>query len=396
MSSSPVKFLVVDDLEANLIALEGLLRREGLELLKASSARSALELLLVHDVALAIIDVQMPELDGFQLAELMRGAERTRRVPIIFVTAGGTDSRRHFRGYELGAVDFLLKPIDPHVLRSKADVFFELARQRDELREAQLKVREYAEGLERTVAERTAKLTEMVQELEAFSYTIAHDMRSPLRSMVGYAEILCDEHAAAIDPEAGEYLRRIRTSALRLDRLIQDVLRYSRIVRQELPLQPVPLRELVEEVIEGYPNLAAVREHVNVAPDLPTVSANKAALTQVLSNLLDNAVKFVVPGRAPVVRISAEPAEPPADAVPSEHGWVRIRIEDEGIGIEPAARDRLFQMFQRLNRPGDYEGTGIGLAIVRKAIDRMGGDVGVESAPGRGTCFWFILRRAGP
>jgi response regulator RpfG family c-di-GMP phosphodiesterase len=179
MLSKNVKFLLVDDLEANLIALAGLLKRDGLELLVARTGKQALELLLVHDVALAFLDVQMPEMNGFELAELMRGTERTRRVPIIFLTAGAADQERRFRGYDAGAVDFLFKPIEPHVLQSKADVFFELARQRIELQavaeekahllaaltEAQRDLQMHAEHLDQRVRERTASLEEINNHL---------------------------------------------------------------------------------------------------------------------------------------------------------------------------------------------------------------------------------------
>ncbi len=542
MTKPNVKFLVVDDLAGNLLALEGLLRRDGLQVLKARSGREALELLLVEEVALAFLDVQMPEMDGFELAELMRGSERTRRVPIIFVTAGGTDKERRFRGYELGAVDFLFKPIDPHMLRSKADVFFDQAWQRHELRaaaeenarllqertmaerrahegeaffravadnfpqlawmahpdgsafwynrrwfeytgttleevsgegwlkvqhpdhaervrhhfreslqsgmpwedtfplrskegdfrwflsrafpirdeagritrwfgtntditvirqteealrEAQKTIQLYAQDLEKTVAERTARLRETVQELEAFSYSLAHDMRAPLRSMLGYADILVSEHADRLDPQAKNFLGRIAAAARRLDSMIRDVLSYSHILLEDLAMEPVDVRQLIEELIATYPNLRAAKACISVSPDIPVLKANTAALTQVLSNLLGNAVKFVPPETPPVVRVSAERMSGPSQGEASKNGpWVRLLIEDKGIGIDPAVHPRLFEMFQRFNRAGLYEGTGMGLAIARKAMERMGGRIGVDSAPGQGSRFWIALPAA--
>ncbi|PTY01086.1 PAS domain-containing protein [Opitutus sp. ER46] len=262
----------------------------------------------------------------------------------------------------------------------------------DALREAQRQVRQYAAGLEQTVAERTARLQETVQELEAFSYSIAHDMRAPLRSMIGYADILNEEHGGNLDDTARDYLRRITVSARRLDRLIQDVLNYSRIVREELPLEPVDAGQLVREVVEGYPNLAAARAAIAIDPGLPAVLGNRAALGQVYSNLLDNALKFVPPGVTPAVRVYAEPgAAPRADG---RGEWVRLCVEGNGIGVDPKVRARMFQMFQRFTRAGLYEGNGMGLAIARKAVDRMGGVIGVEPAAERGTRFWFILPMA--
>ena len=205
-----VKFLLVDDVAENLVALEALLRRDGLELHAVQSGREALELLLQHDFALAFLDVQMPEMDGFELAELMRGAERSRHVPIIFVTAGQREPHRIFQGYESGAVDFLFKPIDPHVLRHKANVFFELYRQRQQLA-AQLEERE------RLIAE----VRETLRLNETFSAALGHDLRNPLSAIITGAAVLIrrssDEQTMAIG-------NRILTSGSRMARLIEQLL----------------------------------------------------------------------------------------------------------------------------------------------------------------------------
>jgi PAS domain S-box-containing protein len=271
----------------------------------------------------------------------------------------------------------------------------ELRETQEALRVAQMRIQEYADGLEQTVAERTAKLQETVQELEAFSYSIAHDMRAPLRSMIGFSNLVLEDYGAALDDLGKDHLRRIAASARRLDQLIQDVLNYSRIVREQLPLEPIDATQLISEVLDSYPNLAAFKDGVQVAPAISLLVANRAALTQVFSNLLQNAVKFVPPGVQPAVKVWAERCSAPQGRGAGENGWVRVWIEDNGIGIEPAVRPRLFQMFQRFTRPGLYEGTGMGLAIVRKAVDRMGGTLGVDSTPGKGSQFWFMLP-AGP
>jgi PAS domain S-box-containing protein len=240
------------------------------------------------------------------------------------------------------------------------------------------------EELENLVAERTAKLREAVNELEAFSYSIAHDMRAPLRSMQGFSRILSEDYAAKLDATGQDYLRRIMASAARMDRLIVDVLNYSKVVRGELNLQPVNVEKLIDDVLASYPAMHSSNADIRIEAPLPAVLANEAALTQVISNLLGNAVKFVEPGVRPSVRVHAE----------SNDGNVRLWFEDNGIGIPTESQPRLFQMFQRLNRPELYEGTGIGLAIVRKAVERMGGTLGVESEPNKGSRFWVQLRRA--
>jgi len=387
--NSNLKFLLVDDLEPNLLALTGLLKRPGLELLCAHSGQEALELLLVHDVALAILDVQMSGMDGFELAEFMRGTERTRRVPIIFLTAGAVDLQRRFRGYELGAVDFLFKPIEPHILKSKADVFFELARQKEELRAAQQKLAEYADGLENTVAERTARLRETVQELEAFSYSIAHDMRAPLRGMQGFAQILLEDNGEQLNPEGKDYLNRIISAANRMDALIREVLNYTRVLRADAPRTPIDLNRLVQEMLASYSHLQPSKAEILVEGTLPYVMGHEAFLTQCMSNLLGNAVKFVPPGVKPLVKVWAEhnrESTPP--------GFVRIWVEDNGIGIPEKDRERVFRMFDRLHPAEEFEGTGIGLTIARKAVERMSGRIGFESEVDHGTRFWIELQEA--
>ena len=238
--------------------------------------------------------------------------------------------------------------------------------------------------LERTVAERTAKLNEIIQELESFSYSIAHDMRAPLRAMQGFSGILLAEYGPQLADEAKTYLERIHTAADRLDQLTRDVLNYSRVVRQELRIETVDLALLVPEIIQTYPDLNIHAERIEVRAPLPKVAGNKAALTQVISNVLGNAVKFVAPGVQPRIRIWSESVAP---------GWVRIWFADNGIGIPERARGRLFAMFQRFTDEKSYPGTGIGLAIARKAMERMGARIGVEPGVSNGSRFWIELKR---
>ncbi|HTL59666.1 MAG TPA: ATP-binding protein [Candidatus Limnocylindrales bacterium] len=237
------------------------------------------------------------------------------------------------------------------------------------------------EELERLVQERTARLSETVGELEHFSYALTHDMRAPLRAMRSYAEIL-KELWPASPPEGHEYCRRIITAAERMDLLICDSLNYAKIVREELPSHAVDLGKLVRGLIDTYPDLDLYKNHIEVVGELPGVMGHEAGLTQCLANLLSNAVKFRVPGRTPQIRIEAEKHEK----------MVRIIVTDNGMGIPKAAQHRLFGMFQRLTN--QYEGTGIGLAIVRKVAERMGGSVGMVSEPGQGSRFWLELRPA--
>jgi PAS domain S-box-containing protein len=245
-----------------------------------------------------------------------------------------------------------------------------------------------AEKLERTVDERTVKLRETVEDLEAFSYSIAHDLRSPLRAMQGFAALLREQLGTDLPPEAADYAQRISAAASRLDHLIQDILNYSRMVRAELPLGPLSPESLLREIIDTYPNLQTKKATIQIEPGMPHVIANKAALTQVFSNILGNAVKFVAPGVHPQIAIWGEPSS--LDSVAS----VKLFFKDNGIGIPAEHQVRLFDMFQRLHPRDQYDGTGIGLAIVRKAVHRMGGKVGVFSEIGKGSTFWVELPKA--
>jgi PAS domain S-box-containing protein len=240
------------------------------------------------------------------------------------------------------------------------------------------------ETLEQTVVERTERLRDTVAELEAFSYSIAHDMRAPLRAMRGYSQFLQSDFEASLPEEGKEFLRRIAAGAARLDKLITDVLNYSTISRNQMPLENVDVEKLIGEILELYPNIRQAGTLIFVTTPIPPVTGNAAALTQCISNLISNAVKFVAPGTTPQVRIWAE----------SRGEVVRVCFEDNGIGISVDGQKQIFRMFQRLNPAAEFEGTGIGLTIVRKAVERMGGNVGVQSELGVGSRFWIELPRA--
>jgi signal transduction histidine kinase len=252
------------------------------------------------------------------------------------------------------------------------------------LREARDRLERQAIELERRVEERTAKLAETVGDLEAFSYSVAHDMRAPLRGMQGFAHLLIEEHAPNLNSEARDYLHRIASSAARMDLLIQDALHYTQVLRSETELKPVELDRITRQLVSSFPGWQTPRAEINIIGTLPSVLGHEGFIVQCLSNLVGNAVKFVPSGATPRVRIWAELLETS----------VRLYIEDNGIGIASKDHDRIFRMFERINGAEEYEGTGIGLAIVRKAVERMKGQVDFESEPGRGTKFWMELKKA--
>jgi PAS domain S-box-containing protein len=238
-----------------------------------------------------------------------------------------------------------------------------------------------AKRLDALVEQRTARLQETIGELEAFSYSISHDMRAPLRAMQGYAKALLADYQERLDPEATHYLDRISRSSNRLDSLIQDVLAYSRVTKDQISLHPVDLERLIDDILSSHPEFQAPQVRVTMEKPLHRVLGHEAYLTQCITNLLGNAVKFVPPRVVPEIRIRSERLD----------GKVRLWFEDNGIGIDPSHHERIFQIFGQVYPEKKYGGTGIGLAIVRKAVQRMNGEAGVESGMDKGSRFWLIL-----
>jgi signal transduction histidine kinase len=281
----------------------------------------------------------------------------------------------------------------------------ERKRAEQDLREAQARLLSHAGAMEQTIADRTSQLRASVGELEAFSYTLAHDLRAPVRAIQGFTQLAIEMPHEEIGTSAVELLQRVVKAAVRMDGLIQDVLNLSQVIRRPMKIEPVDVEALVRALIEERPELSPPLADIRIDGPLLRMMGHGPTLSQCLSNLLSNAVKFVGPGVAPRVRIWTEeriapatgaPRSPlalPDPIAPAARPVVRLWIEDNGIGIDAAAQTVIFEIFQRLHNSAQYEGSGIGLAIVRKAIERMDGQVGVESAPGHGCRFWLELPR---
>ncbi len=282
-----------------------------------------------------------------------------------------------------GRVDYSSPGVPGRVIGVMVDISA-MKQSEEALDHARNQLASHAANLEVMVAERTAKLTETVHELEAFSYSLSHDMRAPLRAMKGFAQILESEYTTQLPPEACGYLKKISRAAGRLDQLIQDVLTYSHILRGQIELKPIDIDKLARQLIEENPALQPPKAVIAITSPCHPVLGHEAYLMQVLSNLVYNAVKFVRPGQLPEIRIWTE-------TVGSE---VHLFVKDNGIGIPKVAHERMFGMFQRYHSEKTYEGTGIGLTIVRKATERMGGQVSIESEPGQGSTFRVQLQKA--
>lgn len=347
--------LMVDDRQDNLDVLEALLAQPGLRLLGAASGDEALELLLQHEVALALIDVQMPGMSGFELAELMRGAERTRHVPIIFVTAGAPEHGRIFRGYEAGAVDFLFKPIEPHLLKSKVGVFLELYRQREQLK-AQIQDHK-----------------QLVHTAELLIGVLGHDLRTPLSAIVTGGQMLL--HAYPDDPRIQQVAGRIQSSSQRMTRLIEQLLDFATARLGTMPMRPRPtdLGEICRTTLVEF---KARREGLELAIDGDVSGCwDPDRLAQLVSNLLGNAVQH------------GEPEAPIALGVrPGAGNRVELRVRNGGV-LPEAIRSTIFAPFVRSDSAS--RGTGLGLYIVDQIARAHGGDVTVDSDAGSTT---FVVR----
>ena len=515
--------LLVDDRADKLLAVEAILSSLDQNIVKARSGKEALRHLLQMDFAVILLDVSMPCMDGFETAALIRKRPSSEHTPIIFVTSINSSENHIAKGYSLGAVDYMLTPIVPDVLRSKVSVFVELHKkseliklQAEELRRAEefKHQRELADVEDRLEAEtrrnrfftlsidllaiasfddfliqlnpmwesvlgftsdelrsksllefvhpedRTATaeqltqlkmgsapayfenryrckdgsfrwlgwtaapfaseqlvyifardvtsrkaaeseiknlnfelerrirdLTEMNKELEAFGYSISHDLRAPLRSIRSFAQFIREDAEALATPENKDYLRRIESAAKYMDLLLLDLLQYSRLNGCELELVPVDLDVALTDVLTSIEQEIEDRKaDVRIRAPLGIVKAHPATVRQVFYNLISNGLKFVAADKNPQIEVWTE----------SHNGPLRIWVTDRGIGIASQYHQKIFGLFQRLHSHDAYPGTGIGLALVRKGLERMGGRIGLESEPGQGTRFWFELNRAEP
>lgn len=372
-ADEPVPVLLVDDLPANLLALEALLAGENVTVLKAGSGADALELLLANDVALALLDVQMPEMDGFELAELMRGAERTRHVPIVFVTAGASDALRRFRGYEAGAVDFIAKPIEPDVLRSKARVFVDLYRQR----------RQIAAQRDELAAV-TAALRQADANKDRFLAVLAHELRNPVAALMSGLDLLGRPRAA---DQADEIRARMDRLLFHLSRMVEDLLDVSRISEGKVSLKTtqIDLATVIVSAVEGSRhNIEAAGHELTIdLLDAPVIlDADHTRLAQVVANLLNNAAKYTPAGGK--IALSA--------GVTGD--GVELRVADNGLGLPVDKLPYVFDMFMQVeeHRRNAQGGLGIGLALVRQLVELHGGTIRVESAGvGQGCTFIVTL-----
>jgi len=410
MTVSTVKILLVDDRPENLLALEAILEPLGQELVSAHSGEEALKCVLQHEFAVILLDVQMPEMNGFDVAQIIKSREKSRFIPIIFLSAINKEDSYVFKGYSMGAVDYVFKPFNPDVLRSKVAVFVDLYLKQEQIKEQsellaeserrELELQHRAELLE-SEAKSAAQLAELNNQLHnrqmeleqamgvrnRFYASMSHELRTPINAVIGYSTLLIDNIYGPLNDKQREGLQRTLKAARHLLELVNDVLDLSKIEagKIELALQPVNIELLIEDLFVTVRPLADEHgcqlsfEH---PPDSLTISTDPRRVRQILLNLLSNAIKF---GRRKPIEVQA---------TPTEGGGVIISVIDHGEGISEEDKARVFEEFVQVS-PTQQPGTGLGLPISRRLATLLDGSLEMESVLGEGSTFRLILPREG-
>ncbi|MBX9404922.1 hybrid sensor histidine kinase/response regulator [Pseudomonas baetica] len=390
LSNIQAKLLIVDDLPENLLALEALIKREDRMVYKALSADEALSLLLQHEFAMAILDVQMPGMNGFELAELMRGTEKTKNIPIIFVSAAGRELNYAFKGYESGAVDFLHKPLDIHAVKSKVNVFVDLYRQSKAMKqqvEALEQARREQEALLQKLQSTQSELEQAVRMRDDFMSIVAHEVRTPLNGLILETQLrkmhLARDNAAAFAlDKMHAMVDRDERQIKSLIRLIEDMLDVSRIRTGKLSIRPnrFDLVQLVSHLLQNFAQqIEAAQTEVSFTASEPVEGSwDEFRIEQVISNLMTNALRYG--GQSPIqVRVYREGDE------------ARVEVQDHGIGISEENQKRIFQQFERVSAKTVVAGLGLGLFISEQIVAAHGGSIVVESQINEGALFRVCL-----
>ena len=414
-SRKPVaKILVVDDRPDNLLSIEAILENENYSIIKANSGKAALKILLNdHDFSLILMDVQMPELGGYETATIIYGRDKLRNIPIIFITAHSYDEDFIFKGYRMGGVDYIYKPIKPELLRAKVAVFVELYSKNQQLILQERKLLAANEYLQKEIEERKASeervkllneklvtnnesLKQMNEELDQFAYMASHDLQEPLRKIQVFSDKIKRQNN--LDPESEKYFSKIINSSKRMQHLINNLLEFSRHTVSSNDFKKTPLTELVKNVLmELEVEIEKSNATINYG-ELPVVSAVPGLMQQLFYNLFSNAIKFRKPSQELVIDIKAEKmngVELPKFIKQINGGsFYKITVEDNGIGFDDKYAEDIFRVFKRLHSYHEFEGTGVGLSICKKIVEKHHGFIRAESKIDKGSTFIIGLPEA--
>ena len=404
--------LIVDDKYENLFSLKSLLQLYAYETDTAASGEEALKKILKNEYSVIILDVQMHDMDGYEVAEAISGLNKTKDIPIIFLSAVNIDKRFIAKGYDSGGVEYLTKPFDNDLLLMKVKTFHRLYTQRQELKlvedalrreieirkKSQQEIEQINSLLEFKVEERTKDLLQLNKDLEnrnaelaQYAYLASHDLQEPLRKIITFIKIIEEKYLKDV-PEAKLEMSKVITSSERMRNLINALLSYSKLSAASL-FTLVNLNDVIKDTLADLEITIKEKQagiHVNQLPELEAIPGQ---MRQLFQNLLSNALKFSKTGASPVINIFGEPVnELSLEAAPDKQGkYVRIDISDNGIGLDESYIDKIFVIFQRLHGKTQYEGTGIGLAIVKKIVEKHNGIIGVKSKEGEGATFTIVL-----
>lgn len=410
---SEIKILVVDDREDNLFSLETILDKDGYTIRKAGSGREALKILLKdQDFTIILMDVQMPDLNGFETAEMISQSNKLKHIPILFITANDHGYENIFKGYQMGGVDYIYKPVNPDLLRMKVAVFVELHKKNMALVAQEKKLRITNKRLEREVEERkiseqkigvlNKQLTEKIlqlrntnSELERYAFVASHDLQEPLRKIIMFGTRLKDKYSTKLDADAVDHLERMVNASNRMQALIKNLLDFSRTTVEQEGYVVADLNEILAAVVSDLEIFIQQKKASITYNRLPTLKVIPVQFQQLFLNLIGNALKFSKPDVNPVISIESEQLKGMyIDGMSYdqyEEDFYRITVKDNGIGFEEQYASQIFSIFKRLHTFEQFEGTGIGLSICKKIVEKHQGYIYASSIPNEGAVFTIIL-----
>lgn len=406
------KILLVDDREDNLFSMETILETEGYQFVKATSGRQALKILLREfDFALILMDVNMPNLNGFETASLIYEREKLRHIPIIFITANTYGEENVFKGYRMGAVDYIYKPVNPDLLRAKVQVFVDLYKQKHQLILQEQKLVEINRNLQFEINERKAteakiidlntellnnvdRLEKANKELDRFAFMASHDLQEPLRKILMFTSRIYSKNVNILSAEMLMDLKRIQKSTTRMQELIQDILMFSKVSVQDDSFVKADMKMLIQEVLDDMQDTVNQKKAEIELGEIPALQVNPVLMRPLFFNLISNALKYSKENVAPVIKIYPDNGNITVND--NTYGkasmdYCRIFIKDNGIGFDQRYSEQIFEMFKRLHSHDEYEGTGIGLALCKQIVEKHNGFINVISKVNEGSTFIVSL-----
>ncbi len=406
------KILLVDDREDNLMSLESILEADGYQFIKATSGRQALKILLSEfDFALILMDVKMPNLNGFETASLIYEREKLKHIPIIFITANNYGDENVFKGYKSGAVDYIYKPVNPDLLRAKVTVFVDLYKKTQKLHAQEQKLIAINRNLETEIKDRKAseqkvkelnkQLIENIDRLEAlnkdldqFAFMASHDLQEPLRKIRTFSDRLVLKHKGGLDQDGLMCIDRIQNASERMQALISDILDFSRISSAEYTFLETNINELIQDAIADLDPIIKEKGATFEIEKIPTLTVNPRLIRALFQNLIGNSLKYSRADVKPHITIKSEcnpNSNNGAQGNGKSNSYCRIYVSDNGIGFDQEYAEQIFGMFKRLHLTSEFEGTGIGLALCKKIIEKHHGFISARSKVNEGSTFIISL-----